>query len=59
MTNKEYHFIDRRRVEGTVWEVSEIIENGKDLSRWCPSVYLEVEELAQTRYKSIVPEDKR
>jgi hypothetical protein len=45
MSNNEYHFIDRWRVEGTVEEVSEIIENGKDLSRWWPSVYLEVEEL--------------
>ncbi|HEY6189145.1 MAG TPA: hypothetical protein VIW80_15945 [Pyrinomonadaceae bacterium] len=44
MSNNEYHFIDRWRVEGTVEEVSEIIENGKDLSRWWPSVYLEVEE---------------
>lgn len=45
MPTNEYRFIDRWRVEGTVEEVSEIIENGKDLSRWWPSVYLEVEEL--------------
>ena len=45
MPNNEYHFIDRWRVESTVEEVSEIIENGRELSRWWPSVYLEVEEV--------------
>lgn len=38
----EYHFIDRWRVEGTVEEVSEIIENAEELVRWWPSVYFEV-----------------
>lgn len=45
MPTNEYHFVDRWRVEGTIQEVSEIIENGKDLARWWPSVYLEVSEL--------------
>ena len=45
MPVNEYRFIDRWRVEGTVREVSDVIENGKDLPRWWPSVYLEVEEL--------------
>lgn len=45
MPINEYKFIDRWRVEGTVREVSDVIENGKDLPRWWPSVYLEVEEL--------------
>jgi hypothetical protein len=45
MPTNEYRFLDRWRVEGTVREVSDIIENGKDLARWWPSVYLEVEEL--------------
>jgi hypothetical protein len=44
MSNNEYHFVDRWRVEGTVEEVSEVIENGRELARWWPSVYLEVEE---------------
>ncbi|HEX8141384.1 MAG TPA: hypothetical protein VF553_02240 [Pyrinomonadaceae bacterium] len=44
MANNEYHFIDRWRVEGAVEEVSQIIENGRELSRWWPAVYLEVEE---------------
>ncbi|HYO90017.1 MAG TPA: hypothetical protein VEQ40_00185 [Pyrinomonadaceae bacterium] len=45
MPSNEYRFVDRWRVEGTVREVSDVIENGKDLPRWWPSVYLEVEEL--------------
>ncbi|HEX8495029.1 MAG TPA: hypothetical protein VF658_19470 [Pyrinomonadaceae bacterium] len=45
MPSNEYRFIDRWRVEGTVREVSDVIEDGKDLPRWWPSVYLEVEEL--------------
>jgi hypothetical protein len=45
MPTNEYQFIDRWRVEGTIGEVSDIIENGVDLPRWWPSVYLEVEEL--------------
>ena len=45
MAINEYRFIDRWRVEGTVEEVSEVIENGADLARWWPSVYLWVDEL--------------
>jgi hypothetical protein len=45
MATNEYQFIDRWRVEGTVEEVSEIIEDGADLARWWPSVYLWVDEL--------------
>jgi hypothetical protein len=45
MATNEYQFIDRWRVLATVAEVSEIIENGADLARWWPSVYLEVEEV--------------
>lgn len=45
MATNEYRFIDRWRVEGTVREVADVIEDGKDLPRWWPSVYLEVEEL--------------
>lgn len=44
MSNNEYHFIDRWRVEGTVEEVSAVIEDAKELARWWPSVYMEVEE---------------
>jgi hypothetical protein len=45
MATNEYHFVDRWRVEGTVEEVSAILEDAKALSRWWPSVYLEVAEL--------------
>lgn len=45
MSNNEYHFIDRWRVEGTVEEVALIIEDATGLARWWPSVYLWVEEL--------------
>lgn len=44
MPNNEYHFVDRWRVEGTVEEVSEIIEDAVGLALWWPSVYFEVEE---------------
>ena len=44
MPNNEYHFVDRWRVEGTVEEVSEVIEDAVGLVRWWPSVYFEVEE---------------
>ncbi|HEV2912211.1 MAG TPA: hypothetical protein VGX92_02745 [Pyrinomonadaceae bacterium] len=44
MPVNEYHFVNRWCVEGTVAEVSEVIENARELPRWWPSVYLEVEE---------------
>ncbi len=45
MLNNDYHFITQWRVKSTVEEVAQIIANGLDLSRWWPSVYLEVKEL--------------
>src|ERR1700704_249807 len=45
MSSNDYHFIDRWRVEGTVHEVSDIIEDALSLSLWWPSVYFEVKEL--------------
>jgi hypothetical protein len=45
MPVNEYHFVDCWRVEGTVREVSDVIERAEDLPRWWPSVYIEVEEL--------------
>ena len=41
-----YHFIDRWRVEGTLEEVADVLEDALSLPRWWPSVYLEVEEVA-------------
>jgi hypothetical protein len=38
----DYHFITRWRVEGTVEEVSDVLDHVTDLPRWWPSVYLDV-----------------
>ena len=43
MAGNDYHFITRWRVESTLEEVSEILEDAAGLVRWWPSVYLEVE----------------
>ena len=45
MSANDYHFIDRWRVEGSVKEVADIIEDALSLSAWWPSVYFEVREL--------------
>jgi hypothetical protein len=45
MANNEYHFITHWRVEGTVEEVTDIIGDINSLTRWWPSVYLDVREL--------------
>jgi hypothetical protein len=45
MSANDYHFIDRWRVEGTVKEVADILEDALSLSVWWPSVYFEVKEL--------------
>jgi hypothetical protein len=47
MTATDYHFIDKWRVEGTVQEVADILEDPLSLPRWWPAVYFEVEELEQ------------
>jgi hypothetical protein len=46
MSWSDYHFITHWRVLGTVTEVSEVLQNPGDLSRWWPSVYLKTEELS-------------
>ena len=43
--SNEYHFITHWRVQSTVAEVAEILGNAPDLSRWWPSVYLDVKQL--------------
>src|SRR5256885_9468776 len=45
MASNGYHFITHWRVQGTVKEVTEIIDDAADLVRWWPSVYLGVEVL--------------
>jgi hypothetical protein len=44
MSANDYHFIDRWRVEGTLQEVADLIEDALSLSAWWPSVYFEVRE---------------
>jgi hypothetical protein len=45
MSANAYHFITRWRVPSTLAEVAEILGNAPDLTRWWPSVYLDVNEL--------------
>jgi hypothetical protein len=40
--SNEYAFLTRWRVEGSIEEVSEILDDAEGLVRWWPSVYLEV-----------------
>jgi hypothetical protein len=44
MTN-DYVFVSRWRVDGTVGEVADVLGDFSGLTRWWPSVYLEVEQL--------------
>jgi hypothetical protein len=45
MSANDYHFITHWQVEGTVEEVSEVLNDAPDLVRWWPSVYPEVEQV--------------
>jgi hypothetical protein len=45
VAGNDYHFITRWRVRSTPEVVSKILENAANLTRWWPSVYLEVEVL--------------
>ena len=45
MPSNRYHFLTRWRVEGTIEEISEILNDAESLARWWPSVYLEVRKL--------------
>ena len=42
MATSDYHFITRWRIEGTLDEINNILNNALDLPRWWPSVYLAV-----------------
>ncbi len=43
--SNDYHFITYWRVPGTVEEVAAILAEPRDLPRWWPSVYLDVQQL--------------
>jgi hypothetical protein len=45
MASNDYHFISHWRVEGTVTEVADVLEDTSALARWWPAVYLDVQEL--------------
>lgn len=45
MASDEYHFVTRWQVEGSIQEVSDILEDVDSLVRWWPSVYLHVKTL--------------
>lgn len=42
----EYRFVSRWTVPGTVREVADVLSDPRELSRWWPAVYLDVEEIA-------------
>jgi hypothetical protein len=43
MATNEYHFVTMWRVKSTIEEVSEIMGDARGLTRWWPSVYLDVD----------------
>jgi hypothetical protein len=45
MASNEYHFTTHWQVQATAQEVYEILANAPDLTRWWPSVYLDVQEV--------------
>ena len=45
MAWNDYHFISKWKVEGTCGEVADILGDTLSLTRWWPSVYLDVREL--------------
>jgi polyketide cyclase/dehydrase/lipid transport protein len=45
VSNNDYHFISKWRVEGSVSEVADILKDATDLPRWWPSVYLDVKQI--------------
>lgn len=46
MSTNTYHFITHWRVRGTLDEINTVIGDAPGLTRWWPSVYLDVKELA-------------
>jgi len=46
MPTNDYHFITRWRIHGAIDEIGHILADASGLTRWWPSVYLDVRELA-------------
>lgn len=53
MATNEYHFITHWRVKSSVEEITEILRNGRDLVRWWPSVYLDVQQVEAGNEQSV------
>lgn len=45
MARNDYHFISKWKVEGTCGEAADILGDTLSLTRWWPSVYLDIREL--------------
>jgi hypothetical protein len=45
MSSNSYHFVTEWQFEATIEEITEILSDAEDLSRWWPSVYLDVQEV--------------
>ncbi len=45
MAINDYHFVTTWNVQGTIQEIMPIIADARDLTRWWPAVYLDVQEL--------------
>lgn len=45
--SNEYHFISRWYLRATAEEVAEVLRDAQDLPRWWPSVYLDVQVIAE------------
>ena len=44
MSANEYRFVSHWRVQATIEEVSDVLDNAPDLARWWPSVYISVKQ---------------
>ena len=53
MPGNDYHFITRWQVQGTIDEVTKIMENADALVRWWPAVYLDVKTLKEGDEKGL------
>jgi hypothetical protein len=53
MATNDYHFITVWHVKSTIQEVSEIIGDARGLTRWWPSVYLDVKVLEEGDEKGV------
>jgi len=45
MPNNDYHFVTTWNIHGSIEEIVPIVADARDLTRWWPSVYLDVQEL--------------